>query len=253
MDYTEEHKSYAIMQPYFLPYIGYFSLIKETDRWIVFDDIQYQKQSWGNRNRILKHPNDWTWIRIPIIKNKRYSNYSDMKIQNSDLEWKSKLIRQFEYYRQYAPHYNDVINLLNEILEPEFEYLVDLNIYAIKKICKYLDINFDYIKYSELNLDIDYVKDSGDWALQICKKMKLKSYVNPYFGYFMFNQEDWDNANINLKFLMNKNIPYNQHREKFEDKMSIIDVLMWNSKEETQHLLQSKYHTKDSLSKLSLG
>lgn len=243
--------SYGINQPYFLPYIGYFSLIKETDRWIVFDDIQYIKQSWGNRNRILKHPVGLSWILIPIKKHKRATLYSEIIIQNN-IEWKQKLIRKFEYYKNKAPYYKVIIKLFEEIINPDFEYLVDLNIHAIEKVCEYLQIPFHYVRFSELNLSISKVKNSGDWALQVCKKMEIKEYINPYMGYFMFNDKDWRESGIELRFLMNKNIEYSQKRNVFVERLSIIDVLMWNSIENVHRLLKSDLYSADYMAKLSL-
>lgn len=230
--------SYGINQPYFLPYIGYFSLIKETDRWIVFDDIQYVKQSWGNRNKILKHPSGVSWINIPIKKHSRASLYSEIEIQNNS-DWKQKLIRQFEYYKINAPYYKTVVKLFEDIIAPDFEYLVDLNINGLEIICDYLNIPFSFTKYSDLNLKITNVKSSGDWALQICKNLDIRTYINPYKGYFMFETKDWDNENIKLQFLKNKNLMYAQKRVSFEERLSIIDVLMWNSIEEVHKLMES--------------
>lgn len=242
-----DHK-YGIMQPYFLPYIGYFSLINKTDQWIVFDDTQYKKQSWGNRNRILKHPEGLSWIKIPLKKHQRKALYSEIEIQN-ERPWKEKLVRQFEFYRINAPHYERIIQLFKEIIEPKFEYLVDLNIHSMVKVCEYLKIPFNYVKYSDLNLDIKDVKCSGDWALQICKKLKINSYINPYMGHFMFQRKDWEEAKIELQFLLNKNIPYSQKRDFFEERLSIIDVLMWNSVEEVHELLASDLFDVNSLPK----
>ena len=247
----KEELTYAIMQPYFLPYIGYFSLIKETDRWIIFDNTQYKKQSWGNRNRILKMGEGWTWINIPVKKHSRETFYMNIEIRN-ELEWKNKIIRQFEYYKQKAPYYKKVIKLIDEIISPEFDYLVDLNIHSMVKICEYLNIPFEYVRLSELDLQIDKVKNSGDWGLQICKIMNAKSYINPYMGHFMFNQKDWDTEGIKLQFLMNRNLKYSQKRNIFEEKLSIIDVLMWNSIEEVNLLMDSELLSAKKLAQLGV-
>ena len=161
--------SLGIMQPYFFPYVGYFSLIKHTDEWIVFDDIQFEKQSWGNRNRILKHPEGLTYINVPLKKHSQNTLYSQIEIQNN-IDWKTKVIRQLEYYRVNAPYYNKVTELIREIFKPNFKYLVDLNIFSMTKICDFLDIPFEYTKYSDLKLSIkDEVRYTGDWAFQISK------------------------------------------------------------------------------------
>ena len=238
--------SYGINQPYFLPYIGYFSLIKETDFWIVFDQIQFVRQSWGNRNRILKHPDGWSWINIPIKKHSRGSFYSQIEIQNN-INWRDKLLRQLEYYKIHAPFYKIIYKLLEDIIRPDFKYLADLNIHAIELVCDYLNIPFNYVKYSDLNLDITDVKKSGDWGLLICKKLDVKNYINPYMGHFMFDMPEWEKAGIKLRFLLNKGIEYPQKRELFLERLSIIDVLMWNSVEQVHELMDSHIYDSNDL------
>jgi hypothetical protein len=236
---NQTNPSFGIMQPYFLPYAGYFSLIKHTDKWIVFDDIQFEKQSWGNRNRILKHPEGLTYINVPLKKHKRSTLYSQIEIQNK-VDWKSKIIGQFEYYKINAPYYAHVINLMERIVLPTFKYLTDFNIHSMEMICDYLDISFNYEKYSDLNLNVkDKVRYRGDWAFQICNNLGAKEYINPCMGHPLFCKKDWDDAGIKLKFLAN-NIPkYSQKRNIFEERLSIIDVLMWNSIEEAHKNLDS--------------
>lgn len=235
---TPNNTSYGIMQPYFLPYAGYFSLIKSTDNWIVFDETQYRKQSWGNRNRILKHPEGLSWISAPTKKHSRRATYAEIEIQN-EIEWKPKFLRQFEFYKMKAPYYKEVFNLIQEIISPVHTHLVDLNVFSMSKICEYLEIPFNYTKLSDLGFDPSTVKHSGDWGLQICKKVNAKKFVNPCMGYHMFRSEDWVQEDIELLFLSFNDLEYSQKRDIFEEKLSIIDVLMWNSKSEAHKIIDN--------------
>ena len=235
---TSSDASFGIMQPYFLPYAGYFSLIKATNNWIVFDETQYRKQSWGNRNRILKHPEGLSWISAPTKKHSRSALYSEIEIQN-EIEWKPKFLRQFEYYKMNAPHFKDVINLVEEILAPNHTHLVDINIAAMAKVCEYLDIPFHHTKLSTLDFDPTTVRHSGDWGLQICKTVNAKKYVNPCMGHHMFRGEDWVEEDIELNFLNYNDKAYDQKRADFEERLSILDVLMWNSKSEAHDIIDS--------------
>ena len=74
----------AIMQPYFFPFLGYFGLIKNTDRWIVFDTPQFIRQGWMDRNRILKPKEGWQYIRVPVKKHTRDTPTKDIEIRNDE-------------------------------------------------------------------------------------------------------------------------------------------------------------------------
>lgn len=236
LEMTVDDQSFGIMQPFFFPYLGYFSLIKHTDNWIVFDAIRFSNQAWGNRNRIQKHPDGLTWITVPVKNHKRDTFYSDILIQN-DINWKQKIINQFEYYKMHAPFYKDVLNLINDIFSNHFTHLADLNIYALEKVCEYLNIDFKYTRFSEMNLNVKSVQHPGQWALKICESIDSKIYVNPCEGHPIYDKKEFNDAGISLKFLINRISPYYQNRDKFEPRLSIIDVMMWNSVERTNKLI----------------
>jgi hypothetical protein len=236
----KENQSVAIMQPFFFPYLGYFSLMKHTDNWIVFDDIRYSNQAWGNRNRILKHPEGWAWINVPVKDHKRETFYSNILIQN-EINWKRKIINQFEYYKIHAPFYKDVLKIIQEVFSEDFSHLVDLNIHAMKKVCEYLKIDFKYTKFSEMNLGINSVQHPGQWALEICKAIKSTNYVNPCEGHPIYDKKEYDDAGISLQFIINRVSPYDQKRAEFEARLSIIDVMMWNSVERVNELIDDFY------------
>ena len=85
----------AIMQPYFFPYIGYFQLINSVDRFILFDDVQYIRHGWVNRNRILKPEEGWQYIIAPLQKHRQTELIRDIKLKEGD-DWKKKILRQLE-------------------------------------------------------------------------------------------------------------------------------------------------------------
>ena len=102
------------MQPYFMPYIGYYSLIKHTDEFILFDPVQFIRHGWIERNRILKQGGGWQYIQVPLIKdNGRDTLIKDVRINNSE-PWKQKMLAQLQHYKKKAPYYFKVIKMLNE-------------------------------------------------------------------------------------------------------------------------------------------
>lgn len=214
------------MQPYFLPYLGYYSLIKHTDKWIVFDTVQYIRHGWIERNRILKPVEDWQYIAVPLQKHTRDTAIQDVKIREED--WQGKMKRQLEHYKK-APHYNDTMNVLEKCFDVKTDSISLLNAHTLKCTCHYLGIDFNYEIFSEMDMGIEPVTDAGEWALSISKAYGAGTYINPAAGTALFDKEKFNAAGIELKFLHISLPAYPQQRKVFEPGLSIIDVMMFNS------------------------
>jgi hypothetical protein len=230
----------GIMQPYFFPYIGYISLIKHTDDFILFDPVQFIRHGWIERNRILKQNEGWLYIHVPLVKYERTTLIKDILIDNTQ-NWKLKILSQLQPYKKNAPHYFKVQNLVNELFEKEFNDIVSLNRYALELICKYLGFEKELIIFSQMNIEIQQPKAADEWALNICKALNgVNEYWNPLGGQSFFDKSKYDKAGINLKFQKVKLVEYDQRRSSFESGLSILDVMMFNSIEEI-NLMLDKY------------
>jgi len=229
----------AIMQPYFLPYLGYFSLIKHTDEFILFDTVQFIRHGWIERNRILKPSNGWQYIMVPLKKHSRETLIKDIEI-NNDQQWKEKILAQLQHYKKQAPYFSNVIDILNEIFSKEYATIVDLNLASLKTVCNYLGINTPIQVFSLMNIDIEPANAPDEWALNICKALgNVDEYWNPPGGQSFFNKKKYENADINLKFHSAILTDYDQKRNVFEPGLSIIDVMMFNSVEEINKMLDN--------------
>lgn len=227
----------AIMQPYFFPYIGYFSLIKHTDRFILLDTVQFIRHGWIERNRILKQNEGWLYIKVPLLNRHRDDLIKDVVIDNS-FEWKKKILAQLIPYKKIAPNYFIVIDLINNIFANEYDSIVELNLAIIESICIYLKIDLDIKVFSKINLEIEEPKSPDEWALNICKSIgNVKEYWNPPGGQSFFNKKKYENSSIELKFQSINLESYDQKRNEFEIGLSIIDVMMFNSTEEINRML----------------
>ena len=230
----------AIMQPYFMPYIGYFSLIKHSDEFILFDTVQFIRHGWIERNRILKQTGGWQYIQVPLIKNNgRDTLIKDVLINNND-NWKQKIIAQLQHYKKKAPYYKNVIGLLNDIFVSQYEDITHLNRASLGFICSYLGIERRFPIFSEMNLQIEKVNAPDEWALNICKALNADSYLNPIGGTEFFDRTKYERSNINIQFQEMKLIEYDQHNgSDFESSLSIVDVMMFNSVDEINQMLDS--------------
>ena len=228
----------AIMQPYFMPYIGYISLIKNTDQFILFDTVQFIRHGWIERNRILKHNEGWQYIQVPLIKdNGRDTIIKDVRINNAE-NWKSKIIAQLQHYKKKAPNYYKVIGLLNDIFSNDYEDIVTLNKVSLEKTCMYLGIDCDIKVFSEMNLDIEPATAPDEWALNICKAINgADEYWNPVGGLSFFDRSKYENAGVKIYFQEMELEEYDQKRAEFESGLSVIDVMMFNSVESIAEML----------------
>lgn len=227
----------GIMQPYFLPYIGYLSLIKHTDKFILFDTVQFIRHGWIERNRILKQTGGWQYIKVPLEKKEMNTLIKDIKIKNSE-NWKRIILAQIQHYKKIAPYYYKTLGILNKVFEKEYTSIVELNRDLLKEICKYLDIETPIEIFSEMNLEIKKVDAPDEWALNICKAIsEVTEYWNPPGGIEFFSREKYENENIKLFFQKINLKKYNQRKENFESGLSILDVMMFNSKEEINKML----------------
>ena len=248
----------AIMQPYFFPYIGYWQLIANSDQFIFFDVVQYNKRSWMNRNRIL-HPNEskeFQYLSVPIKKHSKGTLIKDIEINNDEL-WKLKIIGQMTVYKKLnAPYYKDVKELIDTIFSQTYKSFLDLCIASTVQICKYLDIWFSYKIASKINFDRSMIEGPGDWALAISKELQANQYINPFGGFQIFDEAKYSHHNIDLKFIKPRFVSYKQSlRKDFIAGLSILDILMFNSKHKVQEMLLYDYEllTKERLENRNLG
>ncbi len=220
-----------------MPYIGYLSLIKHSDLFILFDPVQFIRHGWIERNRILKQNEGWLYIQVPLVKTGRDTLIKECLIDNSQ-DWKGKILSQLQIYKKQAPYYYKTVQLLKEIFEGEYDTITALNKASLEKICNYLGFPKELPVFSEMNLEIEEPNSPDEWALNICKKLDGKiHYINPIGGLEFFDTEKYTNQHIDISFQKMIPVHYDQKRTPFEYGLSIIDVMMFNSPEEINNML----------------
>lgn len=229
----------GIMQPYFFPYVGYFSLIKKTDKFILLDKVQFIRHGWIERNRILKPVEGWQYIKIPLEKHKRDTLIKNLKICKNE-DWRSRIMRQLEHYKKNAPFYKNTIDFLcSSFFSSDTDDITRFNQHLLTETCKYLNIKCEILVFSDLNIVLEEIKRPGDWALNISKSLNASIYVNPINGEKLFDKEAFKHFGIKLNFLKTNLSEYNQGRENFEPGLSIIDMLMFNDIKQVNELIDN--------------
>lgn len=220
----------AIMQPYFMPYIGYWQLIKAVDIYVVYDDVNYINRGWINRNKILI--NDKEHLFTVTLK-----NASQNKLINEIeiLDDFSKIKKQIEFAYKKALYYDNSINLLNRIFNYSNKNLAEFIFNSIKEVCAYLGVKSKLIKSSNLNKNNSL--HAEEKILDICRVLNATEYYNAIGGQSLYDKTEFQNNGVDLKFLKPELTPYKQFKNDFVAGLSMIDVLMFNSVDEINMML----------------
>ena len=227
-------KKVAIMQPYFMPYIGYFQLINSVDQFIIYDNIQYTKKGWINRNRILTNGKD-RLLTLPIKKDSDYLNVVERELANSWKEEKLKMINVIRSSYNKAPYFPESFNLICQCLTGSDTNLFKFIFNSITLIRDFLEIKTDIVISS--TIDIDHALKAQDKVLALCKAKNAEHYINAIGGTELYQKKTFEQNNVKLSFIKSNYITYKQFNNEFVPWLSIIDVLMFNPKEQIQKFL----------------
>jgi hypothetical protein len=228
----------AIMQPYFFPYIGYFQLMNAVDEFIVYDNIQFTKKGWINRNRILANNKD-TLISVNIKKDSDYLIISDRQISDAWTTERNKILNKIKEAYRKAPFFTEVFPLLENCLLYEEKNLFNFLHYSLVQTKEFLLIDADIITSSLI--DIDHELKAEKKVIEICKARNSNYYINPIGGLDLYDKKEFKNEGINLHFLKSSDIKYNQSGHDFVPYLSIIDIMMFNSREQITKYLNSHF------------
>lgn len=218
----------GIMQPYFVPYIGYWQLMNAVDKYVIYDDVNFIKGGWINRNRILVNGQP-KYFNIPMIGASPFKLINEIGV-NNDLQLINKNLRIIEAAYKKAPYYKDVYPIVEEILKCGKTDIAGYIEESFEVINKYLGISTELIVSSNLKKDCSL--KGQDKVLQICGSLGATEYYNAVGGQELYSFDAFEKHGIKLKFLNTKEIIYDQFGQTFQPNLSIIDVMMFNSVEE---------------------
>ena len=220
----------AIMQPYLFPYIGYWQLIKAVDTFVIYDDVNYIKKGYINRNSILLAGKSQQFT-LELKASSQNKLINSIEVGNNH----EKILKTIETAYRKAPYFDNIFSILNDILTQKEKNLAKFVGYSLEKISTYLGLETKFI-YSTDTLKNNKLK-AQDKILDICKKLNATNYVNAIGGKELYNKKNFQLENIKLHFLKTNIIEYNQFKYEFVPYLSIIDVLMFNNKEKVKKML----------------
>lgn len=218
----------AIMQPYFFPYIGYFQLIAAVDLFIVYDNIKYTKKGWINRNRMLQNGKD-VMFSLPLKSESDYLDVCERELATNFN--RDKLLNQINGAYRRAPYFAQTLPLIEQVVRYEDMNLFRFLHHSIVKTCEHLGITTEIRISSDIAIDHD--RKNQDKVLALCEAIGASTYVNAIGGMELYSEETFREKGIELKFIQSNPFEYAQFDNAFVPWLSIIDVMMFNSKEET--------------------
>jgi len=228
-------KKVAIMQPYFLPYMGYWQLINDVDEFVVYDNIKYTKKGWINRNRFLQNGKD-TLFSLALQSGSDDLDVSDRQL-SSAFE-RDRLVRQLKEAYRKAPFFSENFSIIEQVINFPDNNLSAYIENSIRTLCSYLSITTPVITSSDIKIDHKSLKGK-DKVIEICKSLGATEYVNPIGGLDLYDRSEFEKAGLKLTFLRSRSLDYKQSGNEFIPHLSILDVLMFNSLEQTKEYLGS--------------
>jgi hypothetical protein len=222
----------AIMQPYLFPYIGYFQLIRAVDTFVVYDDVQFIKGGWINRNYILG-AQDRQLITLPLVGASPNKLINQVQVGPQ----RGKLLATLRHAYARAPQFASVYPLVEGILTHPEDNLARFVDNGLRQVCAYLGLRPQWRVSSSLGKDNDL--RGQDKVLAICRELGATHYINVPGGRALYDREAFAKEGLQLSFIQPLPAPYRQFSAAFTPNLSILDVMMFNAPQECSRLLEA--------------
>lgn len=223
----------GIMQPYFMPYIGYFQLMKAVDKYVVYDDVNYIKGGWANRNHILIN-GEKEMFTVTLQKASQNKLFNEIVI-GDDFK---KLMKTLQMNYSRAINFDQTMVLMERIISFPNKQLAVFIANSFREILSYLSVETEILMSSEIPKDNSL--RGKDKIIQICEILSADTYYNAVGGKNLYDQEEFREHGITLNFVDSLPQVYSQlHTREFVSGLSMVDVLMNNTKDKVNSLLES--------------
>lgn len=218
-------------QPYFIPYIGYWQLINNADVFIICDDYNFIKGGWIHRNRLL-NGSEPIYCNLTLDKASQNKMINETFIKEMDF---SKQLRGIECSYHKAPNFEEGYALMERIFACQDPNLAGFLANSIQVIADYLGMKTRFVKSSSLEGNSLLKREFRIY--DFCERLGADTYVNAIGGTELYHAEEFAAHGLNLKFLKTNDIRYKQFDNDFVENLSILDVIMFNTKEEVRRML----------------
>lgn len=222
----------AVMQPYFLPYFGYFQLMASVDKFVVLDDVNYIQRGWINRNRLLINGEAHTFT-IPLSGASQNRRICDIELTAGP--WQVKLIKKIRQTYSNAPYFKPVFELFEKIITMKALSLNEYLVFSLHQLTQQMGIS-TLIEPSSRVYKNSELKGQQR-IIDICRREHADTYINASGGVDLYDLNLFEASDVRLKFMHPSTIRYRQFGKPFVPNLSILDVLMFNSPGSVTNLL----------------
>lgn len=223
----------AVMQPYFFPYLGYFQLIHAVDRFVIYDDVNFIKKGWINRNFILMQCQPQR-VTVPVSRASQYKTIADTFL-TVDASWRDKLLKTLHQAYAKAPYFEPIYAMAEWVIQTNSKSIAELATTSIQAVNDYLGLTTEIRPSSRI-----YGNHSLEGAariLDICKRENATAYYNLPGGEALYEPTAFAARGIELHFIQPGEPRYQQFDCPFVPRLSILDALMFNAPEKVRELL----------------
>jgi WbqC-like protein family len=210
----------AIMQPGYLPWLGFFELMAGSDLFVFLDDVQYTVRDWRNRNRI-RTKNDWQWLTVPVLHKHRKSQLIKDVMINNTIGWSKKHRNALEINYHKAKFFCQYYPALDKIYSEKWTNLCDMNIAFTIGLARQLGINVPVMRSSGLNVPLGRMQK----ILAICKALQATELYDSQKSEQLWDWSKFTQENIKVTFQHYAHPVYKQTYEPFIPYMSVVDLL----------------------------
>ncbi|MCR5663636.1 MAG: WbqC family protein [Oscillospiraceae bacterium] len=226
----------GIMQPYFFPYLGYWQLMNAVDRYVIYDDVNFIKGGRINRNAILTNGQAHN-INLPLLGASPNKHINEVGV-NCDPIQQRKLLETLRACYARAPYYREALPVLEKVLTQQEDNLGRYLTFQMRVMADFLGMDTELIVSSELEKDTALKAENK--VLHICSLLGATEYYNSVSGIPLYepHRARFEAAGIELRFPRMRPVTYRQYKNDFVPNLSIIDVMMFCSRQECRALLK---------------
>ena len=222
----------AIHQPKFLPYIGYWQLINSVETFVILDDVNFVKKAYINHNFILIDEKLHKFS-LELKSASQNKLINQIEIGKNSL----KILKTIELNYKKKPYFKKVFPILEDIFSYKEKNLAKFIGHSLEKICNYCEIKTNLVYSSTINKNNNLKAQNK--IIEICQKLNIKNYIQVIGGKDLYDKNKFIKKNINISFLDTKIKKYNQSKYNFTSHLSIIDIMMHNSKDVINDMLNN--------------
>ena len=209
----------SVHQPQFLPWLGYFDKIQQSDCFVILDTVQFKKNEFQNRNKV-KTSQGWQWLTVPV--DYRFPMRIDEVPINNQTNWRHKHVQTLLANYRRAPFYDDTMSVVQEMYDREWNRLTELNTWCVVEMSRALRIETP-IRFAR---DFDLPEEPTGRLVRLCQDLGASCYLSGAGGKGYLDEGQFEEARIEIAYQEYHHPTYPQQHGNFEPYMSVLDLLM---------------------------